>query len=54
MFDRQRNILIHAQMQNPINNKNGKDSTMHKTRNKDWLVDEVERKVKDLETVTQP
>ena len=54
LFDRQRNILVQAQMQHPVKTSELKDSTMQKTRFKDWLIDEVGDKVDKLETVAQP
>ena len=54
LFERQRNILVHAQMQRPVKKPSGKNSSLQKTRFKDWLIDEVERKVKEKETEALP
>ena len=53
LFDRQRNILLHAQMQHPIKKPSGRDSSLQKTRFKDWLINEVERKVNQCEKQPQ-
>ena len=47
LFDRQRNILVHAQMQQPV--KKNKTKEMQKTRFKDWVVNEAANKVKAQE-----
>ena len=54
LFERQRNILVHAQMQRPVKKPSGKSSALQKTRFKDWLVEEVERKVREKETEAVP
>ena len=57
LFERQRNILVHAQMQRPVkkpsSNKPGQ-SSYQRSRFKDWLIDEVQRKVKEKETEAIP
>lgn len=47
LFDRQRNILLHAQMQKPV--KRDKSQIKEKSRFKDWVIKEVEVKVKEKE-----
>ena len=54
LFERQRNILVHAQMQRPVKKPSGKSSALQKTRFKDWLIEEVERKVRENETEAVP
>ena len=44
LFDRQRNILLHAQMQQPV--KKQKTKSMQKTRFKDWVVNDTKNKAK--------
>lgn len=43
LFDRQRNILLHAQMHQPANRN--EIHSMQKTKFKDWLIREVKQKV---------
>lgn len=57
LFERQHNILIQAQMQCPVKKPSGKDGdkgTFKRTRFKDWLMEEVQRKVKEKETEAIP
>ena len=47
LFERQRNILLHAQMQKPI--KRDKSHTQQSGKMKDWVIQELEIKTKAKE-----
>ena len=49
MYERQRDILMHAQMQKPANKEMKKN--MQETRFKDWVVKEIEDKLKGKEAM---
>ena len=49
LYERQRDILVHAQMQKPANKSQKK--TMKETQFKDWVMNEIEGKIKAKESL---
>ena len=51
LFERQQNILLHAQMHKPV--QKGEAKSMQKTRFKDWVTKEVENKISERKAAAE-